>query len=982
MTCNVTGPLILPTGEILPNTELTFQWVPGVSGTGTATIVGRDVPTTSDAAGLIDVDLQPGQYLAYVMGSERRLRFAVGVPDAATASLHDCIEQAPEITPGLVQQVVALRDEVVEIEERIDLGALDAAVEQTGLDRIATAADVVAADAARIAAETARDGAFVNAAVYASTSAAQADSGLANGEQYQVVSGQEIIRYRKDSSSASTELVRYATAAATQEARRAVGFSVGATFAVATSGSVNPSMFRAFNPTVGQAFTIRARFHRSGIRYAQLICTAAANNGGHAAIFDCQTDSLTTSVGTGSWRDIGGGWVEVSVTTAVSASAATATFQLRLTQTGAFPYTANGTDGKHILSYEVFQAGTTTNLFPSSDVANAAFSKVAITTSTTNTPETLPWPQIYNAGVLATSLNVQLNGAAIACRLTEASGTTNSRIYRAMSITSGTTYRLVVEAKRGARKWLRILSNANALWSFTVNLETGESLRDANTLYAAATITTTYVPGGFWRIEVSVEAVSSGAPNVMLIVLDDTLTWPNRTGDGASGLFVNTAELFANGVSAWRTTDFSGAEWVKEGITVTPNAEIFGGVANEIKNTPGLVDVNGRTWTSVPNGADGIYGPGKVTLNGRPYFTPGSAKKPDLHGALRAALAYEVANNVPIAFMGDSIEWASHEFDDNRNAADMFTSFINQGSPGDEPILHAVADYLLVTYGITVTGPRTNGNTGPVGESLVMQPGCVLTFTGNLAQLDTFFNQLPGAGTLTYAFNGVPFKTVNAAGTTDLDRYSGPSATGQTASGTYTITCSGGPVEITGIDRLGIKAAGTPARVRVFRWAHGSWNFSHFGPAQIAALVKQSSALSAIPPTVIAPLGINERQAVGTSGLNTMKSRFQTLLDEMVAGGIPRTMGNMPRTIWEMPLRTSAAADAGFYASALSYDNLISGMSEVLWQNSIPFIGTHALNLAVAGKMDADGIHPTEAGLYDKVQMRIEGICRIRGVLA
>ena len=64
-------------------------------------------------------------------------------------------------------------------------------------------------------AEAARDAATVNAQVYASTSAAQTDSGLPNGSQYQVVSadGLQVIRYRKDSSSASTELVRYPTAA-------------------------------------------------------------------------------------------------------------------------------------------------------------------------------------------------------------------------------------------------------------------------------------------------------------------------------------------------------------------------------------------------------------------------------------------------------------------------------------------------------------------------------------------------------------------------------------------------------------------------------------------------------------------------------------------------------------------------------------------------------------------------------------------------
>lgn len=59
------------------------------------------------------------------------------------------------------------------------------------------------------AAEAARDAATVNANVYTSTASAQSDAGLAVGAQYQVLSGAELIRYRKDSSSASTELVRF-----------------------------------------------------------------------------------------------------------------------------------------------------------------------------------------------------------------------------------------------------------------------------------------------------------------------------------------------------------------------------------------------------------------------------------------------------------------------------------------------------------------------------------------------------------------------------------------------------------------------------------------------------------------------------------------------------------------------------------------------------------------------------------------------------
>lgn len=60
--------------------------------------------------------------------------------------------------------------------------------------------------AAQVAAETARDAAFVNADVYADIATGRA--AVADGEQFMVVEGDEIVRYRRDSSSTQTEVAR------------------------------------------------------------------------------------------------------------------------------------------------------------------------------------------------------------------------------------------------------------------------------------------------------------------------------------------------------------------------------------------------------------------------------------------------------------------------------------------------------------------------------------------------------------------------------------------------------------------------------------------------------------------------------------------------------------------------------------------------------------------------------------------------------
>lgn len=122
---------------------------------------------------------------------------AVFVNDRATVA--DGVIDAATIINDNVAEIEAIPGQVSTVESIADAFGGIATIE-------AIAAGV---DADRIAAEAARDAATVNAAVYASTAAAQADAGLVVGAQYQVVSGSEVIRYRKDSSSASTEVARY-----------------------------------------------------------------------------------------------------------------------------------------------------------------------------------------------------------------------------------------------------------------------------------------------------------------------------------------------------------------------------------------------------------------------------------------------------------------------------------------------------------------------------------------------------------------------------------------------------------------------------------------------------------------------------------------------------------------------------------------------------------------------------------------------------
>lgn len=67
--------------------------------------------------------------------------------------------------------------------------------------------DAEAAQTAAIEAASARDAAFVNADVYADIATGRA--AVADGEQFMVVDGSEIVRYRRDTSTTQTEMARY-----------------------------------------------------------------------------------------------------------------------------------------------------------------------------------------------------------------------------------------------------------------------------------------------------------------------------------------------------------------------------------------------------------------------------------------------------------------------------------------------------------------------------------------------------------------------------------------------------------------------------------------------------------------------------------------------------------------------------------------------------------------------------------------------------
>lgn len=214
--CTVSGVLQDASGALLTSTKMTFQRtapLQGVDGDLVAPVFGTGLAatvtvTTHASTGAFSVDLMPGVYKVAYQGPAGLETVGLTVPAAEDATLAAIIGQATTIDSSLASQALASAAAAAASATAAAASAAEAEATAETLGDLTTLQGLVTdAEAAQLAAETARDAAFVNADVYADTAAGLA--GTAEGDQFQVVSGAEIIRYRHDAGPVATEVARY-----------------------------------------------------------------------------------------------------------------------------------------------------------------------------------------------------------------------------------------------------------------------------------------------------------------------------------------------------------------------------------------------------------------------------------------------------------------------------------------------------------------------------------------------------------------------------------------------------------------------------------------------------------------------------------------------------------------------------------------------------------------------------------------------------
>lgn len=369
--------------------------------------------------------------------------------------------------------------------------------------------------------------------------------------------------------------------------------------------------------------------------------------------------------------------------------------------------------------------------------------------------------------------------------------------------------------------------------------------------------------------------------------------------------------------------------------------------------------------SSVPRKSDGFWGPGVLVSGGVNFPLPLQPGEGSLLSAVRAGMAGLVQDGSPHVLIGDSLSahftttaLSKHWF----NRLEDWLNFYN--APGSEPATVVVRNDDGTTgetaafYGLTVSG-GSNGTRGPVGKSVILAAGDYIEFTGAYSEIDVFYQRESGAGNLIFSFNGVGFKTLNCAGSSATDLFSGPSATGQTGSGTYRIAASVGPVEVTGLVRHApsiTSPAGTPAPIYHMRAAYGGYTGGQFTDARLDAIVSQATRLrgGARPEYTIALL-TNDALFGSAPRPATYEGNLRRIIAKLKAGGYSRLNAICPTR----PLFSSWGI---YYTAGQSFDTFSAVLQKVCADEGVNLLRLDEMDFETLGLFHTDKLHWSDAG--------------------
>ncbi|RWO83926.1 MAG: SGNH/GDSL hydrolase family protein [Mesorhizobium sp.] len=356
------------------------------------------------------------------------------------------------------------------------------------------------------------------------------------------------------------------------------GLSVPTARLTEAAGSVSPSVYRSYSFVSGDTIehVVVAKAAERGV--LQLIHSAAG--AAYTANFDLELGVVASTSGanivSASITDLGSGWYECKAVVLVAANV-TNNVQARMSASGALPYAADGVSGMYIRSIVLRKQGLTANLFPSSDAANAAFTKQSVTVTSTTSPNE---PALIALPPIVDDLDVIVRGRMTASKVVEPAVSGSPSTWQAKSVVVGDLIVWEVIAKRAERKRLNLFSNNAALIDCTFDLELGTVAQGGAAVTGSSC---TALGKGWFKCRVEATASASASSNWQHRIFKDTGTHP-YIGDGVSGLYIQRSSFSLNGGANifGSAEDLSTSGWTKSaGLTVVADAALYLGLLSD-----------------------------------------------------------------------------------------------------------------------------------------------------------------------------------------------------------------------------------------------------------------------------------------------------------------------------------------------------------------------------------------------------------------
>ncbi|MGX9574088.1 SGNH/GDSL hydrolase family protein [Mesorhizobium sp. f-mel] len=363
------------------------------------------------------------------------------------------------------------------------------------------------------------------------------------------------------------------------------GLSIATAKLTEAAGSITPLCFRSYTFATATTYEHVVVAKAAERRALQLFCNGAG--AGFTVNFDL-VDGTSSGSGanfvSSAVTALGAGWYECKAVFLTSGTP-NAQVQARISSGGIFPYTGDGTSGMYVRSIVLRLQNTTTNLFPSSDPTNAAFTKTSLTAANTTTVAS---PTLPPTQTLVDSLDILTNGRLIADKIIEPVGSSSPVIYHTVSLTAGDAIVFDVVAKGAERTRLNLFSNSAFSFNCTFDLANGTSSGTGASIQALG--------NGWYRCRVSGAATATASANFQHRLYPASGGQP-YVGDGTSGIYLQSSSITRNGganILAF-STNYSLDYWTKSaGVTVSANSGLYLGLLSNPTNIGGSAYDDGR----------------------------------------------------------------------------------------------------------------------------------------------------------------------------------------------------------------------------------------------------------------------------------------------------------------------------------------------------------------------------------------------------